>query len=231
MERKLYELCAAEDGRLYSPYCWRTRMALAHKGLDAEFIPWRYSEVDVIKQHGSVEVPVLLDGKKTVFDSWAIASYLEDAYPERPSLFGGEGGRALGRFINAWADTTLSATSFPLVAADVWTKLRPEDQPYFRRTRELRLGRTLEEAAVGREVDVEAFRKALTPLRQILQTQPFFGGNSANYGDYIVFGIFQWARAVSPFKLLKEDDPVFAWRERLLDAFDGMPRKSLGYPV
>ena len=94
MERKLYELCAAEDGRVYSPYCWRTRMALAHKGLDAEFIPWRYSEVDVIKQHGSVEVPVLLDGNKAVFDSWAIANYLEDNYPDRPSLFGGNGGRA-----------------------------------------------------------------------------------------------------------------------------------------
>jgi hypothetical protein len=34
---------------------------------------------------------------------------------------------------------------------------------------------------------------------------------------------------VSPFKLLMEDDPVHAWRERLLDAFDGLARKSPGY--
>jgi hypothetical protein len=33
------------------------------------------------------------------------------------------------------------------------------------------------------------------------------------------------------FKLLAEDDPVYAWRERLLDAFDGMARKSPGYQV
>jgi hypothetical protein len=46
-----------------------------------------------------------------------------------------------------------------------------------------------------------------------------------------VFGGFQWARVVSPFKLLTEDDPVHAWRERLLDAFDGMARKSPGYPL
>jgi glutathione S-transferase len=36
---------------------------------------------------------------------------------------------------------------------------------------------------------------------------------------------------VSPFKLLADNDPVHAWRERLLDAFDGMARKSPGHPV
>jgi hypothetical protein len=46
-----------------------------------------------------------------------------------------------------------------------------------------------------------------------------------------VFGGFQWARVVSPFKLLTEDDPVYAWRETLLDAFDGMARKSPGYSL
>lgn len=36
-----------------------------------------------------------------------------------------------------------------------------------------------------------------------------------------MFGGFQWARAVSPFKLLAENDPIHTWRENLLDAFDG----------
>jgi hypothetical protein len=35
----------------------------------------------------------------------------------------------------------------------------------------------------------------------------------------------------SPFKLLEADDPVYAWREKLLDAFDGMARKSPGHAV
>ena len=34
-----------------------------------------------------------------------------------------------------------------------------------------------------------------------------------------------------PLRLLETDDPMFAWRERLLDAFDGMGRNALGYPV
>jgi hypothetical protein len=56
-------------------------------------------------------------------------------------------------------------------------------------------------------------------------------GAAPNYADYIVFGGFQRARVVSPFKLLTENDPVHAWRERLLDAFDGMARQSPGHPV
>ena len=70
----------------------------------------------------------------------------------------------------------------------------------------------------SRDKAVAGFRKSLDPLRLTLRTQPFLGGAAANYADYIVFGAFQWARVVSPFKLLDEDDPVYAWRERLLDA-------------
>jgi len=66
-------------------------------------------------------------------------------------------------------------------------------------------------------------------MRLTLKTQAYLGGDAPNYADYIVFGPFQWARVVSSFKLLAEDDPVHAWRERLLDAFDGMARKSPGY--
>jgi hypothetical protein len=32
MAIKLYDLAGAELDQRFSPYCWRTRMALAHKG-------------------------------------------------------------------------------------------------------------------------------------------------------------------------------------------------------
>ena len=83
----------------------------------------------------------------------------------------------------------------------------------------------------GRDKAVEGFRKSLDPLRLTLKTQNFLGGAAPNYADYIVFGPFQWARVVSPFKLLADGDPVHAWRERLFDAFDGMARNSPGYPA
>jgi glutathione S-transferase len=83
----------------------------------------------------------------------------------------------------------------------------------------------------GRDQSVEGFRRALEPMRLTVKTQTYLGGEAPNYADYIVFGAFQWARVVSPFKLLLAEDPVYAWRERLLDAFDGMARRSPGYPV
>ena len=231
MSLKLFELVGTDDTRPFSPFCWRTRMALAHKGLGAESIPWCFTEKQAIAPHRSEKVPVLIDGEISVADSWAIANYLEDHYPDRPSLFGGEGGRAVGRMINWWGDVTVVGGMFPLIVADIPSHLKPVDAAYFRQTREARFGKPLEEVVAARDTSVEGFRRALDPLRLTLRTQPFLGGEAPNYADYIVFGAFQWARVVSPFKLLAENDPVYAWREKLLDAFDGMARKSPGYDV
>jgi glutathione S-transferase len=120
---------------------------------------------------------------------------------------------------------------FPLIVADIVEHLRPVDQVYFRQSREARFGKPLEAVVANRDSNVESFRKSLDPMRLTLKTQPFLGGAAPNYADYIVFGGFQWARAVSPFPLLKQGDPVYAWRETMLDAFDGMARKSPGYAV
>jgi glutathione S-transferase len=231
MAPKLFELVGSDAARPFSPYCWRTRMALAHKGLGAESIPWRFTEKDAISPYQSEKVPVLLDGDTAVVDSWVIANYLEDAYPIAPSLFGGDAGRAMGRMLNWWGDIVVIGGMFPLIVADIVPHLRPVDQVYFRQSREARLGKPLEEVAANRDRNVESFRKGLDPMRLTLKSQPFLGGAAPNYADYIVFGGFQWARAVSPFQLLKPDDPVYAWRETMLDAFDGMARKSPGYAV
>ena len=51
MARKLYELQGSEDKRL-SPYCWRSRMALAHKELETEFIPVQFGQMEKISFSG-----------------------------------------------------------------------------------------------------------------------------------------------------------------------------------
>ncbi|GAC1625898.1 MAG: glutathione S-transferase family protein [Bradyrhizobium sp.] len=231
MSLKLFELVGADNARPFSPFCWRTRMALAHKGLSAQSIPWCFTEKQAIAPHKSEKVPVLIDGETSVADSWAIANHLEDRYPERPSLFGGEGGRAMARMMNWWGDIAVVGGMFPLIVADIPGHLKPVDAAYFRTSREERFGKPLQEVVAGRDKSVEGFRKALEPMRLTLKSQAYLGGAAPNYADYIVFGAFQWARVVSPFRLLADDDPVHAWREKLLDAFDGMARKSPGYAV
>lgn len=226
MTRKLYDLAGAEPALRFSPYCWRTKMALAHKGIDVETIPWRFTDTEVISFSGQGRVPVLIDGERTISDSWAIANHLEDTYADRPSLFDGPGGRAVSRFVNSWADGVVNAAISRVVLVDILSCLDPKDLDYFRRSREQRFGMSLEQVVADREGNLAALRRSLEPLRMTLATQKYLGGDQPRYADYIVFGSLQWARCVSSVALLAEDDPVAVWQHALLDAFDGLARKS-----
>jgi glutathione S-transferase len=230
MTTRLYDLAGAEPGRRFSPYCWRTRLALAHKELGVETVPWRFTDKAAIAPSGQGLVPVLVDGDRWVSDSWNIASYLEDAHPDRPSLFGGAAGRTLTRFYSTFADGLVTAI-FPFIALDILDRIADQDREYFRVSREKRVGMTLEAFSAGREAKLPAFRAQLTSLRRALAAQPFLGGHEPLYADYAVFGPFQWARCISPFELLEQDDPIRVWRDRLLDRFDGMARRSPAYEV
>ncbi len=227
MARELYELVGSDPQRRFSPYCWRARMALAHKGLDATPVPWRFTETERLAFANHDKVPVLVDGETAVGDSWAIAEYLERTYPDRPSLFGGA--KPAIRFIAAWTDQTVNPALVRLIVSDIEPLVDASARTYFRTSREARLGGTLEQVTAGREQRLPEFRRLLAPLRSALRAQPFLGGAAPDYADYAVFGSFQWARAVSPLPLLAADDPVRDWRERLLDLYDGLARKNLGF--
>ncbi len=228
---KLYDLAGAEADRRFSPYCWRAKMALAHKGLEVEAVPWRFTDKDAIAFSKQGRVPVLVDGERWVNDSWAIAEYLEARYPDRPSLFGGNSGMALTRFHASWADSAMHLGMIKLVVLDILKHVDPKDRDYFRASREERFGKTLEAVVADRDQSVVGFRASLAPLRLTLKTQAFLGGAAPLYADYAVFGGFQWCRAISDFKLLEADDPIYAWRRRMLELFGGLAGNAKGYPV
>jgi glutathione S-transferase len=222
----MHDLAGADPALRFSPYCWRARMALAHKGLAVETVPWRFTEKDAIAFSGQGRVPVIRDGERVVSDSWSIAEYLEDAYPNRPSLFGGATGRAHARFVNAWADSVMMGGIARLIVRDLLDVVAPRDQAYFRESREARFGMTLEQVQAGRETRVAEFRASLLPVRLVLGRQSWLGGEAPSYADHIVFGSLQWPRCASRFALLEASDPVAEWRERMLDLFDGLGRKA-----
>lgn len=221
---RLYELCGADPTRLFSPYCWRARMALAAKGLRAETIPWRFTQKDAIAPHGADKVPVLLHRGRAIRESFAIAEYLEDTFPDRPTIFGGAPGRDLARFVNAWADAVVIPGIARLIVADIPALLDPVDAAYFRDSREQRFGTTLDALQAERDKGVKGFRQSLHPLRMVVRSQPFMSGATPMQADAIVFGCFQWARCTSPFRLLEPDDPIEAWRQRMLDLHGGLAR-------
>ena len=212
---ELYELAGQDPALRFSPYCWRTRMALAHKGLHAKITPWHFGERRL--PGGGSEVPVLVDDGEVIADSTAIARYLEDAYPTGPSLFGSETGEAHAAFIMAWTDQVLHPALFPLVAPDIAQHIKPEALADWRAAREQRLGMSLEQAAGERDTFLAGAQEVLGPLRSVLEKQAFIGGAEPTYADYAVFGAFQWVRCGSGREILAEDDPIYAWRESVLE--------------
>ena len=68
-------------------------------------------------------------------------------------------------------------------------------------------------------------------MRPVVVQEKFIAGLGPGFADYILFGAFQWARSVSPIRLLEPDDPLYAWRERMLDLWGGYGRSAKGYPV
>ena len=222
MALKMYDLAAADAAIRFSPHCWRTRMAIAHKGLDVETIPWRFTDKDVIAFSGQGATPVLVDDGACVVDSWAIAVHLDDAYPDTPKLFEGPQARAHAHFIKTWCERVVHPGIIKQILPQLFDMLHEKDKPYFRESRETRFGISLEAFAANADDVLPAFRAALAPLRVTLESQPFLGGTSASFADYIVFGAFQWARVSSARQLLEDGDPIIAWRQRLLDMFDGL---------
>lgn len=222
----LYELCGADERRLFSPHCWKARMALAHKGLSFESRPVPFSRIKEIGGGFSPTVPVLDDNGRLVRDSWDIAIYLEDAYPGSPTLFGGDGGKATAKFVESWALMNIHLPIFPLIVKDIHDVLDPADKAYFRESREKRIGSTLEAAHGSRDARLEFFRQSLGALRHLLKTQPWIGGQGPLFADYLVFGPLQWARVVSNYSLFEAGDRVQEWFERCLDLYSGLGRAT-----
>lgn len=224
MARQLYELCGTDPARVFSPFCWRSRMALAHKGLAFDSLPWRFTETARLAFAGHDKVPVLVDGDRTVVESFDIAKHLDAAYPQAPSLLPGNPEPYV--FIGAWTDTVLHAGIAGLIVSDIPPLLDEADRGYFIASREKRYGKPLAEVTAGREDRLAPFRASLLPLRHALRGRNFLGGAAPDYADYTVFGGFMWARSVSPLDLLAPDDAVHAWRERMLDLHGGMARRA-----
>ncbi|MFT6916712.1 MAG: glutathione S-transferase [Motiliproteus sp.] len=226
MSITIYELAGSDDNRRFSPYCWRSKLALAHKGLKAKTELIRFTQKDKIAHSGSPTVPVIDDGEKTISDSFNIAVYLDEAYPDAPALLGSDIARGQAKFIETWTNTHIMGTLFRIIIMDVFNGLDEGDKAYFRETREKRFGMTLEQFEKNDDEQRAALAKALTPVRMMLSAQPFLSGAKPAYADYILMGCFMLARCGSDKKILEEDDAIHEWVDRMLGLYDGMCRKA-----
>jgi glutathione S-transferase len=221
---RLYEL-VLDNGRSSSPYVWRIRYALAHKGITCETVPVGFTEIPATFGGRFKTLPVMEHGDTLMAESWDIAEYLDRAFPDRPALFSGPAELALVRLTDAWLSSEVMRKMFGIYVLDIHDAARPEDRSYFRRTRELRLkGVPLEDHTAERASRLPALRDALNPLRAHLSRFPFLGGAAPNYADYIALSMFLWVASVSTLPMLAHDDTLRAWLDRGLDLYGGLGR-------
>jgi glutathione S-transferase len=221
---RLYEL-ALDNGCSASPYVWRIRYALAHKGLPCESVLLGFTEIPTAFGGRFKTVPVLECGDAMLAESWDIAEYLDRVFPDRPVLFTSPAEQAMVRLTDSWFSAEILRKMFAVYVLDIHNAARPDDRPYFRRTREQRLkGATLEEFTENRTSRLPALRDALLPLRAHLSRFPYLGGSAPNYADYIALGAFLWVASVSTLPLLAHDDALRAWIDRGFDLYGGVGR-------
>ena len=218
---RLYEL-ALGNGVSASPFVWRVKYALAHKGLSAEPVPLAFLDIPTVLGGRFRTVPILEIGDEAVVDSWAIADRLDEAYPDRPRLFAGPGERAMVQFFDDWLTHAALRPLFSLYVLDIHDLVQTGDRDYFRKSREGRVGCTLEEFVAGREDRVSKVREGFEPIRRSLARAPFLGGGTPNYADYIALGMLLWISCVATMPLFEPGDPVLAWFARGKALYGGL---------
>ena len=76
----------------------------------------------------------------------------------------------------------------------------------------------------SRDEAIALLPERLMPMRHMLAFQPFIGGETPLFADYILFGALQWLRLTSGSLHLPADDVVAQWFERCLDLYQGAAR-------
>lgn len=210
----LYEIATRSDIRP-SPFCWRIRMALRHQGLPFKTEATTYAGIRTLGHGEFKSVPVIEDDGQWFGGSMNIAKHLEAKHPGAHSLFPNDPKHLFAEFVERWAEHVLHGAIFPMVAWLVWKDLPESEQDYFRRTRELRLKRTLEEAFERSPALVPVLRSNLEPLRHTLAEREYLAGEFPAFADYLVYGALKWHWLMTGTSLLEDGDPVQAWYRRV----------------
>ena len=213
---KLYELCANDRELVFSPYCWRVRLALVHKGLPFEAEPVTFMEKEKIAFADARLVPVLTDGDTVVRESLDILEYLDRTYPQSPLGLSSETDRARVRLITELVLRHITPAMFKLSLLAIY-EAQPEDAlGYFRESREQRFGTTLEK--VQASGSAEGAQKSLAALEAQLGALPYLDGQQPGATDFVVAShlIFSW---IYGFQYWKDDSAVGQWFQRIVDAY------------
>jgi glutathione S-transferase len=220
----LYDLQLA-SGCTISPFVWATKYAIAHKGFEIDAVPGGFTGIMERTGGRSERLPVIVDDDRWVLDSWLIAEYLDEAYPDRPTLIPDASIKPLTEFLEGWLWRTAIGPWFQAYIVDYRDLSLPQDHEYVTRSREAMLGgRKLEDVSREGKTRLAQVPPTLEPFRQILKGRNWLGGEQPNYADFRALSVFLWTGSVAAVPPLTEDDPLRDWLDRGFDLYGGLGR-------
>ncbi|EGO00367.1 hypothetical protein SERLA73DRAFT_107446 [Serpula lacrymans var. lacrymans S7.3] len=208
----LYDIPTQAPGKALSGNVLKARYTLAYKGLafksiwvEAQDIEERMKAIGAKptghKPDGSgfYTVPTIQDPSTgaVVSDSFAIAEYLEETYPSKPTVFPSNAKALISVFESAFINAT--GPIFPTLVILVGSKFYPKNEEYFRKQAEERFGTKWEDISpVGRKRE-EGWKNTKAALGVIDGWYSKSGGkwimgDTFSYADIIVGA---WMRSFS----------------------------------
>jgi glutathione S-transferase len=155
-----------------SPYAQKVKLALYEKGVPFETrMPNLFgdTEREFVESSPRREVPSLIDGDFTVFDSTIILEYIEDRWPEPALLPATPQDRARVRMLEEICDTYYEAINWGLAEIRVFGRAQG----------------ALAEQMTARAMQQTAGLQSW--LERQLGARPFFNGDTFGWGDLSVF--------------------------------------------
>ena len=155
-----------------SPYAQKVKIALYEKGIPFEAVTpdiFGGTTQEFVSSSPRREVPSLVDGETTVFDSTIILEYLEDKWPQPPLLPATPAERARVRMLEELEDTYHEAINWALAEIRVFGRAKD----------------AVAEQLVARAGEQIAGMYAR--LERELGSRPFFNGEKFGWGDLSVY--------------------------------------------
>ncbi|CAO3570672.1 unnamed protein product [Mortierella alpina] len=215
---KLFELVDSKTrSNSFSPAVWRAKFVLKHKKVDYESVPLTFLELPTVITNAcpNIIVPTVptlqLENGDGLSDSLAIAEYLEEHYPDRPSLFGSSRAeKNLQLFFTSYVQTKIHPAIQRLVFTDMYEMQDAENAHYFRTSREKSAGRPHHEIAGDRIANLKEIKENLGLIHTALLSGGWIQGDKPAWADFFLASSFMWFNSCSP------ND----FNEGVLEAFD-----------
>jgi len=204
----LYDIPSSLPGKEWAPNPYKAKFALDYKGIPFNTEWVEFPDIEkALKAVGAPPSSVGADGNekyttpaivdsetgKKISDSMVIAEYLDETYPDKPTLFPPGTAAAIAIFQSVWHKVVL-AEMFPLMLPRVFLHLNPESQVFFRKTREPAFGCKIEEIlpVPKRPEQLEKLKAGLSKVAASLdkngKDKLFFLGDTFSYADCIIGG-------------------------------------------